>query len=137
MPYPQDHFLGRSGQRAVMAEFLKRGYNVAVPEVDTGDEFPLMDDRSGTFSRVQVKSSSTKPLKLEPGYQAQFWIPTRQLYTPKRPDLYYVLAARPPEGRAGWTLRLLSDRMVGLGHVESVSHETVRQTLKKTNSSRG
>lgn len=51
--------------------------------------------------------------------------------------LVAITCGAPPEGRARWTLRLLSDRMVGLGHVESVSHETIRQTLKKTNSSRG
>jgi transposase len=39
----------------------------------------------------------------------------------------------PPEGQARWTLRLLADQMVVLGHVEHLSHETVRQTLKKTN----
>jgi len=38
-----------------------------------------------------------------------------------------------PDGRSRWTLRLLADQVVALGHVESVSHETVRQTLKKTN----
>ncbi len=34
-----------------------------------------------------------------------------------------------PDGRSRWTLRLLADQVVALGHVESVSHETVRQTL--------
>ena len=38
-----------------------------------------------------------------------------------------------PDGRSGWTLRLLGQQMVGLGYVESVSYETIRQTLKKTN----
>jgi transposase len=38
-----------------------------------------------------------------------------------------------PDGRSGWTLRLLSQHMVELGYVESVSHETIRQTLKKMN----
>ena len=51
--------------------------------------------------------------------------------------LVAIACGAPPEGRARWTLRLLADRMVGLGHVESVCHETVRQTLKKTNSSLG
>jgi len=41
-----------------------------------------------------------------------------------------------PEGRSQWSLRLLADKMIELGVVESISHETVRQTLKKTNSSR-
>ncbi len=41
----------------------------------------------------------------------------------------------PPEGRERWSMRLLADRMVELGHVGSVSYETVRRTLKKTASS--
>ena len=42
-----------------------------------------------------------------------------------------------PQGRARWTLRLLAGRLVELEVVESICHETVRQVLKKTNSSRG
>jgi len=49
-----------------------------------------------------------------------------------------TLACSPaPEGRARWTLHLLADRMVQLRYVEHLSHETVRQTLKKTSSNRG
>jgi transposase len=39
---------------------------------------------------------------------------------------------KPPKGFANWTLRLLAGRVVELGIVESVSHETLRHTLKKT-----
>ena len=45
-----------------------------------------------------------------------------------------VIAMRlgtPPDGYGQWTLRLLSDQIVELGIVESISYETVRQTLKK------
>lgn len=38
----------------------------------------------------------------------------------------------PPKGFANWTLRLLAERAVALEIVESVSHETLRRTLKKT-----
>jgi hypothetical protein len=38
-----------------------------------------------------------------------------------------------PEGLKRWTLRLLANRVVELGLCESLSHETVRQHLKKTN----
>jgi transposase len=41
----------------------------------------------------------------------------------------------PPEGRERWSLRLLADRMVELGHADALSYETVRRTLKKTPSS--
>jgi transposase len=40
----------------------------------------------------------------------------------------------PPAGRTRWTLRLLADRAVELEIVPAMSHETVRQVLKKTNS---
>ncbi len=41
------------------------------------------------------------------------------------------------EGSNGWTLRLLAEKMVELGYVESISHETVRKMLKKMNLSLG
>jgi hypothetical protein len=42
----------------------------------------------------------------------------------------------PPKGYSQWSLRLLADQAVELAIVEKVSHETVRQTLKKTRSAR-
>src|SRR2546428_13567902 len=47
--------------------------------------------------------------------------------------LIAVACSPPPVGRAHWTLRLLADRMVQLQYADSLSHETVRTTLKKTN----
>jgi Homeodomain-like domain len=47
--------------------------------------------------------------------------------------LIALACGSPPAGRRRWTLRLLADKMVTLGHVEGVSHETIRQALKKTN----
>ena len=38
----------------------------------------------------------------------------------------------PPRGRKRWTLRLLADQMVQLHYIEAISHESVRQALKKT-----
>jgi glutaredoxin-related protein len=46
-----------------------------------------------------------------------------------------VIALRlgqPPAGFSNWSLRLLARQVVELGIVDKVSHETVRQTLKKT-----
>jgi hypothetical protein len=51
--------------------------------------------------------------------------------------LLALTCSTPPEGAGRWTLRLLAERMVELDYVEAVSHETIRQTLKKTNSSPG
>ena len=51
--------------------------------------------------------------------------------------LVALACAEPPQGRVSWTLKLLADRLVECEIVESISPETVRQTLKKTNSSLG
>lgn len=51
--------------------------------------------------------------------------------------LIALVCSAAPTGRARWTVRLLAEQMVQLRYVETVSHETVRQTLKKTNSSPG
>ena len=46
--------------------------------------------------------------------------------------LIAMRCGEPPQGRSRWTLRLLADRLVALQVVDTVSHETVRRTLKKT-----
>ena len=51
----------------------------------------------------------------------------------KEAHLLALACCDAPDGRSRWTLRLLGQHMVELGYVESVSHETIRQTLKKTN----
>ena len=51
--------------------------------------------------------------------------------------LIALACSESPEGRSRWTLELLADRMVALGHVESLSYQTVRRVLKKTRSSLG
>lgn len=45
--------------------------------------------------------------------------------------LIALRCSEPPAGHARWTLRLLADQAVALDIVETISHETVRQTLKK------
>jgi transposase len=52
-------------------------------------------------------------------------------------QLILLACSQAPEGHQRWTVRLLADRMVQLEYVEHISPETVRQTLKKMNSSPG
>jgi transposase len=49
----------------------------------------------------------------------------------KEAKLLALSCSAPPEGRCRWTLHLLADKLVELGVVETISHETVRQALKK------
>jgi transposase len=54
----------------------------------------------------------------------------------KEARLIALRCSQPPEGQAKWTLQLLADKLVELAVVETISYETVRQTLKKTRSNR-
>ena len=55
----------------------------------------------------------------------------RKLDGAQEAHLIALACSAPPEGRARWTLRLLAQRMVELAYVDTLSYETVRQTLKK------
>jgi hypothetical protein len=63
--------------------------------------------------------------------------PRRLLSSAQEAHLVTLACSRPPPGHAQWTLRLLAGRLVALDVVPAISHETVRQALKKTRSSRG
>lgn len=88
--------------------------------------------------RVQTVENVRKRLVTE-GFELALDGVQRQ--TPPTPPLLdgeaeaKVIATRlgtPPAGYGRWTLRLLAEQLVELEIVESISHETVRQVLKKT-----
>jgi hypothetical protein len=81
-------YLGKAGQLAVMSYFLVRGWNVATPEVDVGDDLFVIEDAKGIFYRVQVKTANaTNRLN---SYSAQFNVPIPQLQRKIDPEIYYV-----------------------------------------------
>ena len=61
----------------------------------------------------------------------------RKMTGEEEAHLIALCCSQAPEGHERWTLRMLADKMVELDIVASVSHETIRQTLKKTNLSPG
>lgn len=101
------------------------------------DEIALdLDVNRSTVERVRVRC-------VEEGFEAALRPrPSRQLHPRKLDGVQeahlVALACSPaPTGQARWSLRLLAAKLVELEVVDDISHETVRQTLKKTNSSRG
>ncbi len=93
MPKVNHLYTGAAGQAAAMSEFLVRGYNVAVPEVDRGDDLFVVKDADGDFNRIQVKTANARLLK-KIGYIATFSISISQLSEPTTPELFYVLVVR-------------------------------------------
>jgi transposase len=76
---------------------------------------------------------------VEQGLDAALWPkPSKRIYARKldggeqEAHLIALACSTPPEGKGRWPLRLLAERMVELGHVDALSHETARQALKKT-----
>jgi transposase len=67
--------------------------------------------------------------------------PSKRVYARKldgkqEARLIALACSKPPAGKKRWTLRLLADEAVEMEITDTLSHETVRQTLKKTSSSR-
>ena len=57
----------------------------------------------------------------------------RKLDGEKEARLIAMSCSKAPEGRDRWTLKMLADNMIALEIVDTVSTETIRKTLKKTN----
>jgi transposase len=88
--------------------------------------------------RVQTVESIRKQFVLE-GFEASLERKKRaDPPTPPKLDgkqeakLIAMRLGKPPQGYGRWTLQLLADQLVELEVVDSISHETVRKTLKKT-----
>jgi hypothetical protein len=85
-------YVGKAGQLAVMAEYLLRGYNVAMPEVDEGDDVFVVEDQSGELWRIQVKTAVGQQRRK--GWRATYSCSLSQLRRERKPDLFYVFAFR-------------------------------------------
>lgn len=103
----QTLYLGQAGHLLVMSELLYRGWNVAIPQVDRGDDIFVVKDANGELKRVQVKTSSAKTLKRDKGHSAKFNLRIDQLQTPYTPDLHYVFVMRTD---VGWSKFVVIDR---------------------------
>jgi transposase len=90
-----------------------------------------LDVSVATIERVRqplVEEGAESVLRYKPRQGSS----TRRLDGEKEAHWIALTCSEAPAGRVRWTLRLLADRMVEWGHGEQISHETIRQTLKKT-----
>jgi len=114
-------------------------------KLDTSPDGPhWRDDATATaleVSRATVERVRTRCATQGMGAALHRKAPDREY--PRKLDgtqeahLVALVCGEPPAGQARWSLRLLADKMVELAYVDTLSYETVRQTLKKTSSSRG
>ena len=105
----------------------------------TDQEISLaLDVGTATVERVR-KRYSESGLEVALNGKASTRVYSRLIDGHNEAFLIALVCGNPPEGYAGWTLRLLAEELVKLEEVEleSISYETVRQVLKKTNLSLG
>ena len=81
--------LGMAGHYAAMSEFLYRGYNVAVPAVDIGDDVSVVEDQVGTMWRLQVKTSDAPEAR-----RGTYQLSRRQLREIKANELFFMFMIR-------------------------------------------
>lgn len=114
-------------------------------KADTADDGPAWDDASiaaalevsvPTVERVRkrfVQAGLDGALARKPTTRRS----QRKLDGVGEAQLVAITCSPPPEGADRWTLALLADKLVELKVVDAIARDTVRLTLKKTNSSRG
>lgn len=138
-------------ERAHLQGLLRR--SAAPARVQTRARVLLLSDRSQGKRRtdeevaaaVLTSVSTAKRTRwrfLQEGLEAALAEKPRPGRPPKitgevEAKLTVLACSQPPEGHARWTLRLLADRLVELGYVESISHVAVSNRLKKMRSSPG
>jgi biotin operon repressor len=143
-----------NGERKTLTKLITSGRGPAriftrgriLLKADQSDKGPgWSDERISEALEITVQTiEKVRKQLVEEGFDA---VLSRREYTQKvsrkkidgdvEAHLVALCCSEPPKGRSRWTLRLLADSIVELGYVDSISHEAVRQTLKKTHLNHG
>jgi transposase len=105
---------------------------------------PMFNEQIAQFLQINVKSvERLKQRFVHEGFESCLERKSATKADRKKVDgdmeahLIALSCSKAPDGYARWSLRLLADKMIELEYAEEISHETVRQILKKTSSSLG
>lgn len=125
-------------KRNGLATQVKRAYMLLA--ADEAGEKSWKDEQISATYQVSVRSiERVRQRYVEEGWETAVNGKPREVFKEKRLDgvveaqLIALRCSSPPKGRMRWTLPRLADQMVELEYVETLSHESVRQILKKTN----
>jgi transposase len=99
-----------------MYEEIATAYDVSLPKIERVRKRFVEEGFEAALSRKSVTN-----------------VHRRKITGEEEAHLIALCCSQAPEGYHTWTLRLLADKMVELDIVDSVSHETIRRVLKKTN----
>lgn len=149
MPVKKHHVQLTDEERTYLIELTTKGTSSArkqtrariLLKVDEGPEGPAWTDADTSKALDVCPATVTRARRL---YCTEG---LKRAVSRKKPDRDYqrkidgeaeaelvrLSCSEAPEGRSHWSLRLLADELVELGYFDALSHETVRQVLKKTN----
>ena len=127
-----------------MAAYRRRHAEMLMA-VDQGPDGPALKDAdiAAAFDCTSKTIERLRQRCVEDGLDAAMEHGNRGSYHARRLDgraearLIALACSEAPQGRGGWSLRLLADRLVELNVVDEISYATVRRTLKKTSLSLG
>ena len=140
-------------ERSTLVELISRGKGPArklchariLLKADASPQGPAWED-TAISEALEVGTATVERVRkrfVEEGFEEALGRKKPRRQYERRLDgkaeahLIALACGQAPEGRERWTLQLLADRMVVLGHVDAVSRDTIRRTLKKTSSNRG
>ena len=150
MPAKQNHVVLDRSQRDDLMALISSGTDSArklthariLLKADTGEFGPAYTDKQ-IQEAIEVSISTierTRKTFVLEGLEAALSAKKpsasarpRKFDGEKEAHLIALACSEAPQGHARWTLRLLADKMVELKHFSSISHESIRQVLKKMN----
>jgi transposase len=140
-------------ERATLAKLTRTGRTAAATvrhawvllQADEGPSGPAWNDEQirQAYGVSERTSARVRRRLVEEGLEAALTRkpadhpPRQKVDGVGEAHLVALACSSPPAGRQRWTLRLLADKTVELECLPTISYETVRRVLKKTNSNRG
>ena len=123
---------GKSSARRVKRALVLLKADEGLPDHEVASALLISRATVGRVRRRFVKEGLQSALNERPRPGQK-----RKLDGRQEAHLIAIACSDAPQGHTHWTLQLLADKVVAMGFSESICLETVRQILKKTNSSRG
>lgn len=132
----QKYLQGLIERRSEKSAVVKRAYALQAADVNGSKRWP--DSKISEVYGLRIRTiEKIRQRFVEDGFETVIKGKPQLRFKDKTFDgkveahLVALRCSEPPEGNKCWTLHLLKERMVALGYVESISHETIRQMLKK------
>lgn len=108
---------------------LKSDVTCGWTDADVATAYEVSTKKVGRIKKRFVEEGFDAALSRKPVTNTH----CRKITGEEEAHLIALCCSPPPDGHTAWTLRMLAEKMVELDIVDSVSHETVRRTLKKMN----